>query len=449
MAKRRYRMQFAGTSDAIKDLVGAFSPYNDEIMDAIESGDKAAFNKLADDRGLTETSKRALSTRFDEAVSALPSRRGALESFLKSQKDVGSLIEPEIQERIGVLGELGTIPGETVSGTSRQVDNMVEQIKGAFTSQGIGIPDDYLKEGATYAINSLRAGNYNPQQFANIIVSKAGAGRQEQAGTFGASEEGNILRVSKNVGQDIPKVYTAQVQGGQFTDVTAGPTDYSGEISTLRDMLTGIRDRRSIQGDLDELISSLPGELSRGTERMIASERENVKRTLEEELYPEIAQGLNVRGLLHGGDLPAELASAAGSAYGGVEDLYSNLLEEDDAFYRDAAFRAELQKISETEQDYAQALGGSRERALSESATRFETGRRRAQTSFEEGLYKRGLERQYFSKQEKERRLNDLQESQRQQQLLSGIITPFSQIATAGVASKFSSGRTSGGITTG
>lgn len=377
----------------------------------------------------------------------MPRKKEDLKKFIESQKDIESLTEQELMERISALEELGTYPGSTSSGRERQIDNMVAQVRGAFVGQGIAMPESYIREGVIYAIDSLRSGSYDPQGFANIIVSKAGGGREEKAGIFGGRDEGQIIRVSKSIGQDIPKVYTSQVQSGQFEDINEPPLDFKDQISNLRNILSGIGEKRERDIAIQDVLRTLPEELSRGTESFIRGETERGAKTLEEELYPEIQQSLNVRGLLYSGDLQSELARASEQVFGGIQETYADLLEQDDQFFRDAAFRAKIQEISETETDYLEGLERERTRALSESQERFGIAQKGLQRRFEEDIYKRQSERALLTQSQKARRTREQQEISGRAQLIGNIVTPISQIATAGITSKFYP--RSGGVTTG
>lgn len=354
--------------------------------------------------------------------------------------------EKQLNQLIDSLKEFGKTPDKVDVGTNFQA--MAEDIYNKTVERyGIG-GENHLDEAGTRAASEAWAhqlvdGEQDPQWYVNYLVERAGLNRNP-----------NILKDALGFAGGLHNSIRDKLSQSGYSQETRTPDQlYDPQLKKLQDALAPIVDTRQRQEALDTTIKSLPNELARGTDSLIQNEYDNAGRTLQDELAPQIAQNLNVRGLLFGGDLGAELTSAGGNLYGGVQDLHAQLLADDDAFFRDAAFKNELQKVSQTDQNYLEGLSRERNTAMQASQDRFKSGQADLQRKFQEDLTKRQAQSSYFQAQEKAEKQRQKERDDAEQAMYQQLGSSFTGIVTAGITSanknKSNSGSSQKGVTTG
>ena len=455
MAKKRYRADSGYSDSALKfllqDLTSSLSPYHDEALNAIESGDKKEFEALLNDPNLggrfsnSPVAYNTMLKQFDSIQSRLPDKKSAIKKYLDSVKDESNLSESQIQDKIQAYQDLQPL---SKGGVTSQIPKLAQEIYTRFDSEWGRAKNRGDKEGGyetalKFASNDaarqmINEKSFNIQRFVELLYNMGGI----------SGGKNSHVDAAKGVVGGINNAYLGRVQNGEYADIASPDADFSSDIERLTGLQSNIQERTRRRGALDDVLGGIPSELKAETDRLIGGEIDRGARTLEEELTPEIMQGLNVRGLLHGGDLEAELTRGAEDIFGGIENTYQDLLAQDDEFYRDASFRATLQKVSEDEGDYLSGLERERTSALNENQNRFKISQANLQTKFENDIFRRQQQRALNSYEAKAKKQRGMQESQSRGQLLSNILTPISQIATAKIA--YGGGKSSGGgVTTG
>lgn len=305
--------------------------------------------------------------------------------YLNEQGDTANLSEDEISKRLQGLNSLKHT-GEDIG--KSQADNAVNMFfdqngvtDGQFGKAGDSKARDYIS-------NFIQQNRRLPQpgEFEDW-------GKQNGVRTI-TPQLTNLLNDQNN------KNYVAFQLGGQ-------PQTYADEIGGLTQLQSSLVDKRNRQSSLDSTINNLPGELAQGTDQLVSGLQDAGAQTLQDELNPQIQQDLNARGLLFGGDLQAELTSAGAGIYGDIQATHEDLLAQDDAFFKDAAFKNELQKTSTTDADYLAGLQRERDSAITDSQNRFKSSQAGIQNKFEEDLTSRRAQAARYAAQERAARSKD------------------------------------------
>jgi hypothetical protein len=150
-------------------------------------------------------------------------------------------------------------------------------------------------------------------------------------------------------------------------------TDYSTEIQALQGTQKTRADEASKNTAVSDYLGNLKGELAKGTDQYIQAQQDASNNQLQTETLPSLAQNLNSRGLLFSGDLPSSAASAYSSAQGNIESQYADMMNQDLAFYENAAYADQLKKSLVSGGDYASQLQAQEAQALQDQQNRFST----------------------------------------------------------------------------
>lgn len=167
--------------------------------------------------------------------------------------------------------------------------------------------------------------------------------------------------------------------GEKITDISKNLQDIVGERAT----------RTEREAQLSDFLKTVPGQLEQTTTEFIKPEAERAYTNLRDFIAPEVAQGLNIRGILNSGDLASEMARATGEVQGGIETTYGNLLSANQAFFANAAYEQTLRKAIEANQEVAGQIQFETARQRQEAQNRFKLAQQDIETSTNLSLFRR------------------------------------------------------------
>lgn len=245
-------------------------------------------------------------------------------------KDLTTLTEAQYNQALNAYNELQNAPVETTQGANLK-DYFTMQLRSKIASNfNGGIPEQGLTDIVNYAVDSLKGGNYNPQQVVNFIISHIGTGRTNKEGgiagsVFGSKEESENIQTAKNIARDIPVDYTREVQSGRYDTQTVNPPNYSNEIGNLQSLLNPVVAKRKDEEAIQSYLKGLPQQNETFLSDYEKSLGESQGNFFNTQLAPGIAQFMNARGLINSGDLTSSLAEAGGKLQQGIRDTVAPL----------------------------------------------------------------------------------------------------------------------------
>ena len=426
MAKKRYRYETLTPEQQgkIYDLSGSYSWAREEFLDAVETG---KLDEFFEKQGQPTPGFKA---QLDAAMAPLPTRQTAIRSYIDAQKDIPNLTTADLIERKSIFEELSKIPGERTLGRDRQIQNMMAQIGPAFLSQGVAIPDDLLKQISEYAIDSLKAGKYDPQQVVNFI-GDAGKGREEKAGLFGGREEGQNLRVARSIGEDIPKIYTTQVQSGQFEDVAGTLPDYSADITTIEDILADRSRREAAGAEITSFFELSKSETDTARQNFFNQLRTKAEDFVGREYAPGVTERLRARGLSRSGQVADAVTSKYAQLFGEISESEANQLQSDIDFFNQQEYDKTFGDLVDAGKGITGTIASERERLRSEQIVGFGKQQAEIEKSFDFDLFKQQAQSAYDTYQKQVSAQTKQSKSQQEADLISGAAGAVTTVALA------------------
>lgn len=301
--------------------------------------------------------------------------------------DEVALSDEELKNRLGYFQELSGIPN-VVEDYNRQkwVQDVAPAILRTVRDFDIPINGAGAEAAAAYILNSGIANNFNPQVLAELISDSAGGMQSKK------------FEALKQVGAQLQAGYYPRINE-YYGPVSESTDDYSADIKRLNEMVGLRTNRAQAQADVDQLVSSLPGELARGREELFGSLLQPTAQYFEDVVAPEVQQGLNARGLLYSGDLESELNRAGGELQGSLESAYLDQQAADDAFFRDAAYQQTFMKEIQAGNDVTAQVANQRQQATQAQQMSFQRTQAQLARQFQSVLQQKQQNRQYEAQQ--------------------------------------------------
>lgn len=360
----------------------------------------------------------------------LPSREEALRAYIGAPEDIG--LEPiledvELQDRLlAYQGLVGSQQTSRVYDRDRFAQIIKDEALKRINANGInGHNEAGLKIASEYAADAFEKGNYNPQVFAEYISDRSG-------GEIGPGEFERLKNAAKDIG--------SQFGGNRFNefyrDVVSTPADYSTDIKRINDLLSARGLKRQREEELSQFESGLESEFARGREEFLRGEEEYGRNVFQNVLAPQIAENLNIRGLLYSGDLASELARSASGIQSGTEAAFLKQQEEDDLFFQNAAYNTTFRKEIEAGRDISSALSQERETQRANRQISFQRTQNDLRRRYQEESYQRDLERQSRLQEQRLRLERDVGEKQRRNELVGNIGSTLGQIGGTIIGSR-------------
>ena len=417
MAKKRYRYETLTPEQQgkIYDLSGSYSWARDEFLDAVEEG---KLDEFFEKKGEPTP---GFKTQLDAAMAPLPTRQTAIRSYTDAQKDIPNLTTADLIERKSIFEELSKITGERTLGRDRQIQNMMAQIGPAFKSQGIIVGDKILKQISDYAIDALKAGNYQTQQVVNFVGAAMGPGRTESKGVFGKENEGDTLRIARSVGEDIPNVYTSQVQSGQFQDVAGTLPDYSADITTIEDILADRSRREAAGAEITSFFELSKSETDTARQNFFNQLRTKAEDFVGREYAPGVTERLRARGLSRSGQVADAVTSKYAQLFGEISESEANQLQSDIDFFNQQEYDKTFGDLVDAGKGITGTIASERERLRSEQIVGFGKQQAEIEKSFDFDLFKQQAQSAYDTYQKQVSAQTKQSKSQQEADLISGV----------------------------
>lgn len=346
--------------------------------------------------------------------------------------DVANLSDAELQDRLSNFNDLQGIP-EPAQGYDQEkyVADVAGLIGYKLQEQGKGSrASGALREAANYLFAS-KDGGFNPVIFGNIL---------------NAGHNGDDL---KNFANDIQGQVFPLTNG--YLRTSNGAPDYSNQINEAQGVLTDRGNRANSQAQIDQLNSSLPEELARGRNQLFGAQANDASRFFSEQLAPTVMGNLNSRGILYSGDLESELNRAAGDVQSTLESSQADQISADDMFFRNAAYQQTFQREIQAGQDLSGQVGNARNQALNNQDLNFQRTQADLGRQYSSLISQRQNEQASMAQQAAAKRQKDLQDSQNQAGLISGIGSSVGAIGGAAIGGPPGAviGGTTGGVIAG
>ena len=242
-------------------------------------------------------------------------------------------------------------------------------------------------------------------------------------------------RIGRNLATDINSflgILKNEYDSGSF--YSGGLT--KGENFDIAPLQLMLSERQKVAGEeaaLDAGLISLKDEIGRGREEFIAGEEEEGARVFREELAPDIAQSLNVRGLLQSGDLPSELGRVGTGIASNMQNLRLQAQQEDELFFRDLGYKTALRRELEAGKDLSGAISEKRDTVERGKELSFQRTKADLRRSYDEEIAQRRSQRSIAQAEAKERARREREDTNSESEYYSGLIKTGAEIGTAAI----------------
>lgn len=231
----------------------------------------------------------------------------------------------------------------------------------------------------------------------------------------------------------------------------------SAETESLKDLTGQVLSGRSLKRENEQAIdnyqASLPDELARTRGELVNTLQGEATRTFNDFSKPSIQQNLNARGLLYSGDLASEFAREASSLQAPIENLQTQLIDEDYAFYKDIAHQTALRREIEASNNVADSLAFQKGKSRLRQQQDFDSAQATLARTYNENLARRQGEQaltaqneQLRQKQEAEKRKKRLENNANAYRLGGQIVGAVGGAILAGPGAGTYAGYQAGGV---
>ncbi len=384
MAKRKYRLENISADDKaeLQNLIGSFSPYQEELLNALESGDDKDIDfVLSAVKGRFGDQTDSVKGRIKSLSSRLPAKKDALEKFIKSQgNNETGLTDAELQDRQeaykGLSGETENLDRNSVNA----------KIKG------------FISQGNVGEILDMKAGENTLSNIITDFVTQ----NYRLPGYFElekiAQEKSNdptyqqLVRQLKGNGN-----LTNFLNNQNITNEIAGLTkkyDTDSSVSRIQDILNSRMSESQKQAALDQFLAETPESLRADRESYLAELEDMAGSHLRERAVPSILNELNRRGTVDSpGEFSSAIAAEAGGLQGRIEETARTLEEQDNIFFADAAYRLTTSRLEATEQQYRDQVAAERTRVRQDQGQGFASREGQLARDFEQDMLRREQDR--------------------------------------------------------
>ena len=352
----------------------------------------------------------------------MPTRQ-EYESILENTKDEAALTDEELQQRLDAYQGLSELPEERLP-----LINM-DALRKALYDAIISNPTAHNNSaaaavGSEYAASAIAAGQFNANQFADIIKERTGGLNHKQYGDFvglgqALSGYGLVLQNYYNIQPNRKPVLAEDVK----------------RVQGLFSARAAVKEKNKA---IDSFITGLPDELKASREEYLTSERDLAVDELTR-YAPRAFESLNARGLLFSGEPQDALDQRAVELGTGLENFQAQLEEEDNQFYFNAAYQKALKDDLMARDDYRQAIDTERGRVLQDRSNRFTANQSELDRQSQERLDRENYERQLYSQRVRADRQQSAERSKRTTDIISQVGQVAGQIGGAYLGGKAAS----------
>ena len=424
MAKKRFRVEQVTPEQKaqIDDLLRSFSPYESNLLDALESGKKEDIDNLLNSvpGRFVGGEQDKVRSKIEALSGGLKSREDALKSYVDSQKDVPNLTDQELAGRVDALTEIGKIPGKTTSKAQNLKDYFFAQLDEKLARGGRPLRNEVVKQLVDYAIPALQQGNYNPQHIVDTIVSNIGSGRK-----------GDNIDYARAVANDIPIDYTREIQSGQYNDTTESPKDNSADIKTAQDIIADRAFKSKANADIMSFFESVPGELSKSREAVFDPQRKRAKDYIQEVYAPGVRERLASRGLQDSGEVASAITSKYADLFGSINDAEAEQLMSDVNFFSQQGYDKTFSDLVNAGADVRATIGSERQKLRTQQITDFGKKQADIESRFNFDLFRDQAKSAYDTYQKQVMDKNAAKKSQDEADLIGDVAKTGTTVAIA------------------
>ncbi len=318
----------------------------------------------------------------------------------ENQIDEGSLTDQELSDRLAGFEELGQTKGDI------DPASIARELESAFQSRG----DKTAKQ--------------NSQVVANFVANNGRMpSREEMQQIINPTNAPGLLA---NIAAD--EGLYGQLSGLIDSQVNAPKT--AEDIKRIK----GLQGDRALgaqrNAETGDFLGALPGQLEASRNEYLSGETDRTAAAFED-FSPQAMAQLNARGLLFSGSPEDVLTEKATNLAGGLDDLQSQLEQEDNQFYFNAAYQNALKTELATRDDYRGALDTERNRIMTDRANRFQATQGNYDRQLNEELNRSDLQRSFESTQSRLKREQEASKRAGRGQLFSQIGSAAGGIAGA------------------
>src|SRR3990167_5582465 len=287
--------------------------------------------------------------------------------FSESAPDIGSA-----RENLNERDFLDLVMSKTTNPVdeSQLTDDELRSRKAQFEARG-GLTGLIDKAGLQRELQSaLLASGLNNEAVASDIAGRI-ADLSEQVGGYPSVEQ--LVSIFPNRPPWLENFFNNQTIRNRFSDITAPQLNVSDpdSVKRLEDIISGRELEAGRRQAEDVFIENLPMDLESSREEFLGAKEKAARGELQKFASTDALQAANQRGALFSGDVGDYISDYAVGLEGDLEQVRADLEAEDDAFYANAAYRAQLKKELSTRTDYLAAIEQERARIRGEQETRF------------------------------------------------------------------------------
>jgi hypothetical protein len=392
MAKR-FRIESGETSQEIKNILGSVSPYAEEALKAIESGDRAAFEALLTSGQLGERLgdmpdvRRSLLQQFDAAQSKLPTKKEAYKLYIDSISDEADATDQQLQDRIEAFQGLNS--EQTRASQFEKLKNEIsQQFRNEYgrdgpKAYGSNFNEAVEKASSVAASEMVNSRSFNIQLFSNIIAEGLSSGNKQH------------LDKVKGIAGGINATYLPRVQSGEYADIITPATNTEADVSRVNTLLADRANVAAANAKVLNFFDTAPGELEAERMRFFDAQRKRAQDYITGEYAPQVAERLAARGLGNSGQVGASIQSKYSNLLEGISQAELEQINQDTIFFADQSYNKVFSDLVNARTDVTNTISNERQNLRTNQANAFEKAQRNIENQFNFDLFKQQSQAAY------------------------------------------------------
>lgn len=367
------------------------------------------------------------------------------EQVIADTKDITSATDTELRSRIEALN--ATSENSASASKTSQLD--YNKIRQSLVQAMEGVPIAQYRDAKTGDLSDQPGGGkYNLgskeeqiDRAAQIIfnMKRLPTSGEEWARELGHNNVESIGQIAGIlVAPSTREFFDKQIQSGNFyTEGQTIKTDTSKDVNDATTLLEQRATQGAEEAKVQDFMNTLPAELARTREGFLNQQTQQAGEQFREVVAPDVAQMLNVKGLLNSGDLPSELNRSASALFSPIQQAEQDLMEQDDLFFQNAGYQTALRKEIQAGQDVTSSIQANRAQTTQNQNLNFQRTQADLQRAFNENQAQRASDRAYSSYQRQLQSQQDLQSRQNKTNTVSSIGGAVGSIGGAIIGSSF------------
>jgi len=345
--------------------------------------------------------------------------RKEIQEFLdKQNKDVPSLTDQELQDRIAAYEELGHVPTDTLDKTQQLYSEINAQARNLMERMGYGgeMSKSLVGHAGSWLGEKLLFSNMGEDEFKQnfsefVRQNSIGWGRKDSR-----QHDDDGMRAMQEIGKGLyrdfkPRINEYYNPGGQITDTSA-------DIKPLREIMDQRNFTKEQQAALDDFYKNTPEALEAERNRFTERQQSRAKDYVLGDFAPRAIEGLGARGLEDSGQVGDTIGRKFGEIQSTIESEAAAQEASDLQFFSDMAFKSTFQNLIAQRTDIRGQLDYEFTSRRQKQQQDFTAGENEIDRKFNLDLFKQEQERalRNYDKQVSAKKQSD------QDQLVSGLI---------------------------